>query len=214
VAPQKDDDLVTIFVPGAHLTPRYVIMPPMGETNGGPKARWIELRQCKAVDEFGGGVSITAKSKIFTSRGIKIADYETDFCAWAQEQARLLRAGEFSRLDIENVAEELESMGRRDKREIESQLEVLLLHLLKWQYQATLKSPSWSGTIREQRRRIEKLLRESPSLRPMLDELITEAYVEAREKAAEETGLPEETFPVECRFTFEQVLARDFLPED
>jgi len=141
------------------------------------------------------------------------AAYDEDFYAWTQEQARLLRTGEFAQLDIENVAEELESMGRSDRHQIESRLEVLLMHLLKWQLQVKLRSPSWSGTIREQRRRIRKLLRESPSLRPVIDQLIPEAYVEARDKAAEETGLVETTFPACCPFTPEQVLAENFLPE-
>ena len=141
------------------------------------------------------------------------AAYDEDFFAWTEEQARLLRAGEFSQLDIENMAEELESMGRRDKHEIDSRLEVLLMHLLKWQLQIRLRGPGWSGTIREQRRRIEKVLRESPSLRPVVGQLIPEAYAEAREKAAEETGLPETTFPADCPFTPAQILAKDFLPE-
>jgi len=141
------------------------------------------------------------------------AAYDEDFYAWTREQATLLRAGQFSQVDIENVAEELESMGRSDKREIDSRLEVLLMHLLKWQVQVSLRSPGWLGTIREQRRRIEKLLRESPSLRPVFGQLIPEAYIEAREKAAEETGLPETTFPPDCPFTADQILAKDFLPE-
>src|SRR5579863_9887806 len=94
------------------------------------------------------------------------AAYDDDFFAWTEEQARLLRAGKFSHLDIENIAEELESMGRSDKREIESRLVVLMAHLLKWQVQIGFRSQSWSATIREQRERIEDLLVESPSLRP------------------------------------------------
>src|SRR5260370_35065042 len=93
------------------------------------------------------------------------AAYDEDFYAWTQEQATLLRSGQFSQVDIENVAEELESMGRSDKREIDSRLEVLLVHLLKWQAQVGFRSGSWSGTIREQRGRIQDLLTESPSLR-------------------------------------------------
>jgi len=141
------------------------------------------------------------------------AAYDEDFYAWTQEQARLLRTGQFSQIDVENVAEELESMGRSDKRELDSRLEVLLMHLLKWQVQPNLRPPSWRGTIREQRRRIEKLCRESPSLRPQVPHLIPDAYVEAREKAVEETGLAEAAFPTECPFTPEQILADDFLPE-
>ncbi|HWD59248.1 MAG TPA: DUF29 domain-containing protein [Stellaceae bacterium] len=141
------------------------------------------------------------------------AAYDDDFFAWTQEQARLLRNGELSQLDVENVAEELESMGRRDKRELDSRLEVLLTHLLKWHLQVQMRSPSWSGTIREQRRRIKKLLRESPSLNPAVAELLPEVYVEAREWAGRETGLIDSAFPAECPFTPEQILSEDFLPE-
>jgi hypothetical protein len=140
-------------------------------------------------------------------------DYEEDFYAWTMEQAQLLRSGEFSELDIENIAEELESMGRSDKREIESRLTVLLAHLLKWQLQAGLRSRSWSGTIREQRQRIEDLLAESPSLRPLVASIRPGLYARARQRAADETGLPESTFPAECPFTADQILAEDFLPE-
>jgi ribosomal protein L29 len=142
-----------------------------------------------------------------------LADYEEDFYAWTVEQARLLRSGEFSSIDVENVAEEIESLGRSDKRQIESRLTVLLTHLLKWQMQSAMRSSSWSGTIREQRRRIQKLLRESPSLRPFVPETLAEAYSDAREDAAEETGLPETEFPAECPFTSDEVLSRGFLPE-
>jgi Domain of unknown function DUF29 len=141
------------------------------------------------------------------------AGYDEDFYAWTVEQARLLRSGEFSSVDVENVAEELESLGRSDKRAIESRLTVLLTHLLKWQAQPRLRSTSWSGTIREQRRRIEKLLRESPSLRPFVGEVLAEAYADAREDAADETGLSETEFPAECPFSAEEVLSRSFLPE-
>ncbi len=141
------------------------------------------------------------------------ADYEEDFYAWTVEQARLLRAGEFSDIDVENIAEEIESMGRSDRRAIESRLTVLLAHLLKWQLQPQMRSTSWSGTIREQRRQIEKLLRDSPSLRPFVPAVLAEAYADAREDAAAETGLPETAFPEACRFTPEEVLSRSFLPE-
>jgi ribosomal protein L29 len=142
-----------------------------------------------------------------------LADYEEDFYAWTVEQARLLRSSEFASIDVANVAEEIESLGRSDKREIQSRLTVLLTHLLKWQMQSAMRSSSWSGTIREQRRRIEKLLRESPSLRPFVPETLSEAYSDAREDTAEETGLPETQFPAECPFTPDEVLSRGFLPE-
>lgn len=140
-------------------------------------------------------------------------DYEKDFYAWTMEQARLLRSGELSALDVENIAEEIESMGRSDRRAIETRLTVLLMHLLKWQMQPTFRSASWSATIREQRRRIEKLLQESPSLRPFVATALAEAYAEAREDAAAETGLAETAFPEACPFTAEEVLARGFLPQ-
>jgi hypothetical protein len=141
------------------------------------------------------------------------AAYDEDFYAWTQEQARLLRTGQFALVDIENVAEELESMGRSDKRELDSGLEILLMHLLTWQIQPNFRSTSWQGTIREQRRRIERAFRESPSLRPQIPRLLPDAYIEAREKAIEETGLADAAFPTECPFTPEQILAEDFLPE-
>jgi Domain of unknown function DUF29 len=141
------------------------------------------------------------------------ADYEEDFYAWTVEQAHLLRSGDLSAIDIENIAEEIESMGRSDRRAIESRLTVLLAHLLKWQAQTDMRSASWSGTIREQRRQIQRLLRESPSLRPFVAEALSETYGDAREDAIEETGLAEGEFPAECPFTVEQVLSRDFLPE-
>ncbi|HVB18001.1 MAG TPA: DUF29 domain-containing protein [Stellaceae bacterium] len=140
------------------------------------------------------------------------AAYDDDFFAWTEEQARLLRAGKFSHLDIENIAEELESMGRSDKREIESRLVVLMAHLLKWQVQVGFRSQSWSATIREQRERIEDLLAESPSLRPAVASMRPALYSRARRVAAEETGLPESAFPRDCAFTPDQLLAEDFLP--
>ena len=140
--------------------------------------------------------------------------YDDDFFAWTQEQASLLRSGRFSQLDIENVAEELESMGRSDKREIDSRLEVLLTHLLKWQVQVGFRSGGWSGTIREQRSRIEGLLTESPSLRAQVASIRPTLYARARREASNETGLPVRMFPARCPFTGEQVLSEGFLPED
>jgi ribosomal protein L29 len=140
-------------------------------------------------------------------------DYDEDFYAWTVEQARLLRLGDLSAIDVANIAEEIESMGRSDRRALESRLTVLLTHLLKWRIQSRMRSSSWSGTIGEQRRRIAKLLRESPSLRPFVDESLTEAYGDAREAASNQTGLPETEFPTECPFTPDEVLSRSFLPE-
>lgn len=139
-------------------------------------------------------------------------DYEQDFYAWTVEQGRLLRTSKLSAIDAVNLAEEIDSMGRLDRRELESRLTVLLTHLLKWQMQPDQRSRSWSVTMREQRRQIEKLLRESPSLRSFGANVLAQAYREACEDAADETGLPESVFPAECPFTLDEVLSRSFLP--
>jgi Domain of unknown function DUF29 len=139
--------------------------------------------------------------------------YDEDFFAWTIEQARLLRAGNLSAIDAANIAEEIESMGRRDRRELRSRLLVLVMHLLKWSKQPGLRSRSWSATIREQRRQIEQILDESPSLRPFLGETLAAVYDDAREDAAAETGLAEDEFPAACPFTADAILSRSFLPE-
>jgi hypothetical protein len=142
------------------------------------------------------------------------ADYEADFFAWTQEQARLLRDRDARGLDWENLAEEIDSMGRRDRRELESRLRLILHHLLKWRVQPGLRGPGWQSTLREQRRQAAKLLKESPSLRPQLPALIEEAYPDARADALDETGLPLQNFPADCPFTVAQVLDAAYLPAD
>lgn len=139
--------------------------------------------------------------------------YEDDFYAWTIEQARLLRTGDVSVIDMDNIAEEIEDMGRSIRHELKSRLRILLMHLLKWCYQKRARSRSWSSTILTQRQEIEDLLVESPSLRPRLGQMLLEAYGHARQLAAIETGLSISRFPQDCPFTPEQVLAREFLPE-
>jgi len=139
--------------------------------------------------------------------------YDDDFFAWTEEQARLLRAGELAEIDTLNLAEEIESVGRSDRREIRSRLMVLLAHLLKWRFQPHARSAGWLSTVREQRDQIESILEDSPSLRPVIAEALSRVYKRARTVATEETGLPETTFPADCPFTPEQILAEDFLPE-
>jgi Domain of unknown function DUF29 len=141
------------------------------------------------------------------------AAYDEDFVAWTEEQARLLRAGEFALLDTENLAEEMEDMGKSIRRELRNRLAVLMMHLLKWRYQPAYRSPSWSATIREQREQIADLLDESPSLRTLPDRDLAKTYKSAITKAVRDTGLPETSFPTECPFTPEQILAADFLPD-
>jgi hypothetical protein len=121
--------------------------------------------------------------------------YERDFVAWAEDQAALLRSGRFDLLDLANLIEELEGMGRSDRRQLYTRLEVLLTRFLKRDFQPERHSRSWDITIGEQRRRLLRLLRESPSLKHGLGELIAEAYQGARDQASLETGLPIGTFP-------------------
>jgi len=140
-------------------------------------------------------------------------EYEEDFYAWTVEQSRLLRAGEFSAIDAANIAEEIESMGRSDWRELKSRLVVLVIRLLKWQHQPAGRSRSWSATIDEQRLQIEGILGESPSLRPAVAAMLAEAHSIARARAIAETGLADEAFPEACPFTADQALSRAFLPD-
>jgi hypothetical protein len=140
-------------------------------------------------------------------------DYEQDFYAWTVEQSRLLRSGELSSIDAVNIAEEIESIGRSDRRELKSRLIVLLMHLLKWQHQPVARSRSWSATIDEQRLQIEGVLAESPSLQPAIAAMLSEAYAIARARAIAESGLADEAFPEICAFTQDQVLSPAFLPE-
>jgi hypothetical protein len=140
--------------------------------------------------------------------------YDDDFFAWTAEQARLLRDGELADIDAANLAEEIESMGKSDRREIRSRLAVLLAHLLKWQFQPDGRSTSWAGTIVEQRQRIELVVADSPSLRSVVPETLDYAYRKARQLAATETTVAEATFPSVCPYTPEQILSEDFLPED
>jgi hypothetical protein len=139
--------------------------------------------------------------------------YETDFYVWIQTQADLLREEEFEELDLPNLIEELEAMGRSERRELVSRLTVLLTHLLKWQYQPDMRSKSWQNTIRIQRRDIQRVLSDSPSLRATLAEFIALAYPDARMDAVEETGLLSPVFPEACPYSAEQILNVAFLPD-
>jgi hypothetical protein len=132
--------------------------------------------------------------------------YDRDFYAWANEQAALLRAGRLSTADIAHIAEEIESMGRGEKRALTSRLAVLLAHLLRWRFQPERRGRSWQATIREQRSEVADVLADNPSLRARLDELLANAYGKAVQIAIRETDLPEETFPSICPWTFQQAM--------
>ena len=139
--------------------------------------------------------------------------YREDYHAWALQNALLLREGRLSEIDIENIAEELEDMGASKERELESHLGVLLAHLLKWVFQPARRGNSWQATIREQRRRIDRLLKKNPSLKSGLDETFMDAYGDARLIAVRETGMDEETFPLRSPFSLEQTLSDSYWPE-
>jgi hypothetical protein len=138
--------------------------------------------------------------------------HDQDFYAWANEQARLLRAGLLSEADIEHIAEEIESMGKTEKRELVSRLTVLLLHLLKWQFQPSRHGASWEVTIRNQRRDIVDHLADNPSLKARLPETMAAAYERAADSAYAETGLARSVFPPACPWSFEQMMSPDFWP--
>jgi len=139
--------------------------------------------------------------------------YETDFYHWLQHQADTLRIGNFANLDVENLIEEIDSMGKSHKRALESRLEILLMHLLKWQFQPKMITPSWRATIRVQRNQLGKLIRDNPSLKNHVPEVFDDAYTFAVGLAETETGLDESSFPSRCPWTFEQVINPDFWPE-
>lgn len=138
--------------------------------------------------------------------------YQADFYAWTQQQAELLRNQKIEQIDWCNLAEEIEDMGRSEKRQLESRLEVLIMHLLKWQFQPNLRSRSWQLTIKEQRLRIEKLLAENPSLKSKLTETQEKVYPYSVISAEKETGLS--SFPEACPYDLAEILTPNFLPEN
>lgn len=137
--------------------------------------------------------------------------YESDFHAWTVAQAKALRSGEFASLDCANLAEEIETLGRSEKHEIASHLRVILLHLLKWQYQPERRSRSWQSTLLVQRQELAERLDACPSLRSYPARILDRQFLSAVKIAALETGLPEERFGKACPFTVGQILDPDFL---
>ena len=142
----------------------------------------------------------------------EMPDIDTDFAVWAEHQIGLLRARNFQELDVEHLIEELESLVANDRRELRSRLVVLLIHLLKCHVQADRKSRSWLGTIAEQRDQLDDLFEKSPSLRPLVPEVLAGCYVRAVKRAVIETGLPTAAFPVSNPFSQAEVLDDDFVP--
>jgi len=138
--------------------------------------------------------------------------YETDFYAWTQQQVTLLRDRDWNAIDLANLIEEIESLGKQQRQELRNRLGILLGHLLKWEYQPSNRSRSWLATLRVQRRDLGKLLQENPSLKPYLSEALQIAYENARDLAMGETNLPSETFPQDCPYPLDDALASRFYP--
>ena len=139
--------------------------------------------------------------------------YEQDFYGWTVEQVALLQNKQFDQIDLEHIIEEIESMGKAERNQLRNRLTVLLMHLLKWQYEPSRRCTSWVQTIREQRRAIPRLIKENPSLKSSLADLLLDAYSNAVEDAADETNLPISLFPTECPWSYAQFLDKEFFPD-
>jgi hypothetical protein len=142
-----------------------------------------------------------------------LISYDRDFNLWLEQTVNLLKIGRFDELDLDNLVNELESMSRRDKREIQSRLKILLMHLLKWQYQPEQRSLSWRSSIQNNRTEIRLIIEDSPSLKDYPLAVLDRAYIPARRDAAAETELSLELFPVICPFAISEILDEDFFPE-
>ena len=143
-----------------------------------------------------------------------ISEYQKDFYAWLMDNAKLLREKKFTEIDAEHIAEELEAMGKSEKRELINRLTVLLAHLLKWQFQAAKRSRSWKNTILTQRIDINELLEDSPSLSYEIMQKLEVAYEKAKLNAEDETGIDKGHFPQKCPFSIEEIFEKSFFPED
>jgi hypothetical protein len=136
--------------------------------------------------------------------------YESDFYHWTVDQVRSLRLGKLDRLDLENLAEEIESLGNQQRSELENRLAILLGHLLKWDLQPNLRGKSWRSTIREQRRQIQKLIAKNPSLKSYLEEAMSEGYESALDLVVRETPLDYRDLPQVCPYAIAQVFDNNF----
>ena len=140
--------------------------------------------------------------------------YDRDYYLWLKHTAHLIKEGKFSDVDVPNLIEELEDMGRSEKRAVKSNLVILLLHLLKYKYQPAKRTNSWKASIREHRRKLRDDFKVSPSLKRYFKEVFDECYQDGREQAADETGLPLDTFPIESPFTISETLNSNYLPQE
>jgi Domain of unknown function DUF29 len=139
--------------------------------------------------------------------------YDRDFHQWTQVIAEALRSRNWAAVDVENLIEEVESLGRQQRQELRNRLGILLGHLLKWQFQPMLRSKSWRLTLREQRAQIRFLLKDNPSLKPYLEEAIDEGYILGQLLVAKETPLEIEDLPQVCPYGLEDAIDDAFFPE-
>jgi hypothetical protein len=138
--------------------------------------------------------------------------YESDFYSWTLEQAALLRNHQWTQVDLSNLVEEIESLGKQQRQELRNRLSVLIVHLMKWEYQPQHRSRSWLAPLRVQRLDILELLEDNPSLKPYLEEALQKAYLKGVALAVGETNLPERTFPQDCPYSLPEVLSDCFYP--
>ena len=138
------------------------------------------------------------------------AGYDHDFYTWSQQQGRLVREGRWSEVDRENVAEEIESLGREQFNKLESAIRVIVIHMLKWDHQPKKRSRSWALSIKGMRVELDTVLSDNPGLRPRVPEALTRAYRRATIEAAKETGLRESSFPKGCPYSFDDITTRPF----
>ncbi|BBC26001.1 DUF29 domain-containing protein [Pseudanabaena sp. ABRG5-3] len=136
--------------------------------------------------------------------------YDTDFYAWTLEQSQLLQSGDWKSVDIVHLVEEIESLGKQEKRELENRLGVLIGHLLKWIYQPSMRSRSWQVTIRVQRQQLQRHIQQNPSLKSYLSEAIAVGYDLGLELFFKETQLIDQDLPEVCPFTEEQIFNPTF----
>lgn len=138
--------------------------------------------------------------------------YDLDFYGWANEQAQLLREGRLGEADIGNIAEEIESMGRSEKRELVNRLAVILTHLLKWRFQPAGRGSSWRASVVVQRQKLEDHLTDNPSLKSLIPGALIRGYRNARVVAGDETKLGDAAFPATSPWSFEEVIDPDYWP--
>jgi hypothetical protein len=181
----------------------------------GEQSFFVPYSHAEHWERYGDNTGADLPQTVAGSMMNEIVSYEADFHAWAMNNARLLRQGRLDELDAEHIAEELESMGASERRELLNRLQVLLVHLLKHQYQPERRGKSWLLTIHHQRTAIERLLEQSPSLKGLLsEENLAKVYAKSVREAVIETDLDRHLFPIVCPYRLDQILSDDWMPDE